>query len=95
MSAGRLLASYVVDVSSRDAETAGFGREAAGAGAVRLDGGEVVRVGAVAEVDGAGGGNGVAETLRFGGCSVRTWFFLVFYGRWGEEHYLDITWNRV
>lgn len=68
MSAGRLLASYMVDVSSRDAETAVFGRDAAGAGAVRLDGGEVVCVGAMAEVDGAGGGNGVAETLRLGSC---------------------------
>lgn len=63
MSAGRFLARHVMDVSSSDAKTAVFGRKAAGASTARLDGGEVVCVGAVAEVNVAGGDNSVAETL--------------------------------
>lgn len=70
MCACRFLARHMMDVGFRDAETAVFGCEAAGARTVRLDGGVVMRMGAVAEVDGARGGNGVAETLRFG-CAVR------------------------
>lgn len=55
----------MMDVGFRDAQTALLGCEATGARTVRLNGGEVMRMGAVAEVDGARGGNGVAETLRF------------------------------
>ena len=77
MSAGRFLARHMMNVGFRDAETAFFGCEAAGARTVLLDGGEVMRMGAVAEVDGARGGNGVAETLRFG-CAVRKILHLQF-----------------
>ena len=73
MSASCLLAGYVVDKSSRDAETAVFGCEAAGAGTAWVDGGEVVRVGGVAEVDVAGGDDGIAETL---GCPSTTRFIM-------------------
>ena len=65
MSAGRFLARHMMDVGFRDAETAVLGCEATGARTFRLNGGEVMRMGAVAEVDGARGGNGVAETLQF------------------------------
>lgn len=77
MSAGRFLARHMMDVSSRDAKTAVFRGEAAGAGTARLDGGEVVCVGAVAEVDVAGGDDSVAETLRIG-ATVRNLVHLEF-----------------
>lgn len=82
MSAGGFLACHVMDVGSRDAQTAVFARQAARARAVGLDGREVARVRAVAEVDGAGGDDGVAEALRLiGARRVRIFFMLA----WGEK----------
>lgn len=75
MSAGGFLACHVMDVGSRDAQTAVFGRQAARARAVGLDGREVARVRAVAEVDGAGRDDGIAETLRLLGRGELEFFF--------------------
>ena len=63
MSTGRFLGSDVINVSTRDAETAFFFRPAARALTARFYGGEVVGKGCVAEIQGAGGDDGVAEAL--------------------------------
>lgn len=63
MRSGGFLAGDMVDESARDAEAAVFGRGAARAGAGRVYGGEIVGVGGVAEVQGAGGGYCVSESL--------------------------------
>lgn len=63
MGADRLLGRRVVDVGTRDAETALVGGPAADALAAGLDGAEVFGVGGVAQVLDAGGRYGVAEAL--------------------------------
>ena len=64
MSTRRLLCSNVVDVCSCDSKTAiFFGGTTADAFASWRDGGEVCGIGGVAEVEGSGRGDGVAEAL--------------------------------
>lgn len=60
------LGGDVVDICARDAEAAQGRGAAAGAGAGGEDGREVGCVGGVAEVEGPGGSDGVAEALGRG-----------------------------
>ena len=79
MGADGFLGGEVVDVGAGDAEAAAGAGPADGAGAGRGDGEEGGGVAAVAEVEGAVGGYGVAEALWgrgvrgliFGGCGGR------------------------
>ena len=59
-----LLRRDVVDVRAGDAQPAGGGTAADGAGAGDGNGSEVCCIGGVAEVEGSGGGYGVAEALE-------------------------------
>lgn len=65
MSTNSLLAGNMVNICFRDAQPAfGFGPAACAFAAV-LDGGEVLCEGAVAQVEHAEGGYGVAESLSY------------------------------
>ncbi len=63
MSPHRLLRGDMMDVGTRDAETAVVFWPAARTRAVRFYGGEVVGERRVAEIQGSGGNDGVAEAL--------------------------------
>lgn len=66
MCSHRLLSGKMVDIGARNAQSAGCGREADGTGTGWAYGREVGGVGGVAEVEGSGGVDCVAETLREG-----------------------------
>lgn len=72
MRAHRLLRRCVVDIRPSDAQTALFGGAAHDALAPGLDGAKVFRVGSVAQVFDAGGGDGVAEALLMSVSSLTT-----------------------
>ena len=63
MGTDSFLGSNVVDIGSCDSQPAGIAGETARTGAGGGDGSEVIAVGGVSEVEGAGGGYGVAEAL--------------------------------
>lgn len=66
MRAGRLLCSEMIDICSRDAETSFSGGTTAGAGAVFLDGSEIIGERGVFEVEDTEGCDGVAEACGSG-----------------------------
>ena len=63
MSTRSFFGGDVMNIRLCDAQAAGCGGPATGALAAGFDGGEVSGVGCVAEVEGSGGGDGVAEAL--------------------------------
>lgn len=86
MCSRRLLSSDVVDVRSRDSQPAVLGGDAAGAGAVFLDGGVVVGVSRVPEIESARGCDGVSEALSVDmvllSCELYSCLFFLLEGGW-------------